>query len=141
MLEFTFVYGEIGYELTRDMRKSVFGAELPDEKDASSYHLVGYDKTRQIAAARLTMLTDDICAVDHLAVAEDYRRQFVGDLAIKAIEDKAKRLGAKTAVAAVTPEAEPFFEFEYYEYDGEEQYGKRIMRKDLTKAHKCRGCG
>lgn len=141
MLEFNFVYGEIGYELTRDMRKSVFGTELPDERDASSYHLVGYDKTRQIASARLTMLTDDVCGVDYLAVTEEYRRQFVGDLAIKAIEDKAKRLGAKTAVAAVPPDAAPFFEFEYYEFDGEERYGKRIMRKDLTKAHKCRGCG
>ena len=99
MLEFTFVHGELGYELSKDLRNSVFSAKLSDEMENNSYHLVGYDKTKQIAVARLTMLTETVCHIDFMAVKEDYRRQFVGDLAIKALEDKAKTLGAKEAIA------------------------------------------
>ena len=143
MLEFTFVYGEMGYELSKDLRNSVFGSELSDGQENNSYHLVGYDKTKQIAAGRLTMLTETVCRIDFIAVMEEYRRQYVGDLAIKALEDKAKSLGATEAVADAPQEVEPFFRFEYYEADGEhERFGKpcKIMRKDLTKEHKCRGC-
>jgi N-acetylglutamate synthase-like GNAT family acetyltransferase len=144
MLEFTFVYGKNGYELSKELRDNVFGAELTDEYEGQSYHLVGYDKTRQIAAARFTMLTDAVCRIDFVAVSEDYRRQYVGDLAIKAIEDKAKSLGAKEAVADVPTDIMPFFEFEDYEDSGKERErsGKKcvIMRKDLTKVYKCRGC-
>ena len=144
MLEFTFVFGENGYELSRDLRNDVFGVELCDEYEGKSYHLVGYDKTRQIASARLTMLADDVCCVGFVAVSKDYTRQYVGDLAVKAIEDKAKSLGAKEAVAYAPLEVVPFFEFEHYEDTGEEKEncGRkcRIMRKDLTKVYKCRGC-
>ena len=144
MLEFTFVFGENGYELSRDLRNDVFGAELYDEYEDKSYHLVGYDKTRQIASARLTMLAEGVCRVDFVAVSGDYRRQYVGDLAVKAIEDKAKSLGAKEAVLAAPLGAVPFFEFEHYEDTGKEKddYGRKckIMRKDLTKVYKCRGC-
>ena len=144
MLEFTFVYGEMGYELSRDLRKAVFGAELCDENEKNSYHLVGYDKTEQIAAARLTELTEEVCRLDFIAVREDYRRQFVGDLAVKALEDKARALGAVEAIAYAPAEVVPFFEFEHYERDGEHEcFGKmcRIMRKDLRKEYKCGGCG
>ena len=144
MLEFTFVYGENGYALSKDLRDSVFGMEFSDEYEESSYHLVGYDKTRQIASARFTMISDAVCHIDFIAVDESYRRQYVGDLAIKAIEDKAKSLGAKEAIADSPDEVMPFFEYEYYENTGveREKYGKncKIMRKDLTKQHKCRGC-
>lgn len=143
MLEFTFVHGELGYELSKDLRNSVFGAKLSDEMENNSYHLVGYDKTKQIAVARLTMLTETVCHIDFMAVKEDYRRQFVGDLAIKALEDKAKTLGAKEAIADAPYDVVPFFEFEHYEKDGKhEKFGKMcaIMRKDLTTVYKCRGC-
>ncbi len=143
MLEFTFVYGEMGYELSKELRNRVFGTELTDEAEDASYHLVGYDKTEQIAAARLTMLTETACHIDFIAVAEGYRRQYVGDLAIKALEDKAKSLGAKEAIADVPEDSVPFFVFEHYEKDGErEKFGKlcSIMRKDLTKVYKCGGC-
>ena len=144
MLEFTFVYGENGYALSKELRKAVFGEELSDEYEGESYHLVGYDKTKQIAAARLTMLTDTVCCVDFIAVSDDYRRQYVGDLAVKAIEDKAKSLGAKEAIACAPQEIVPFFEYENYDCTGEERekYEKKciIMKKDLTKEYKCRGC-
>ena len=143
MLEFTFVYGELGYELSKDLRNSVFGTKLSDGQENNSYHLVGYDKTKQIASGRLTMLTETVCHIDFMAVKEDYRRQFVGDLAIKALEDKAKTLGAKEAIADAPYDVVPFFEFEHYEKDGKhEKFGKMcaIMRKDLTKVFKCRGC-
>ena len=144
MLEFTFVYGENGYELSRDLRKSVFGKELTDDMEETSYHLVGYDKINQVASARFTVLTEDVCRIDFVAVAEEYKRKFVGDLIIKAIEDKAKSLGVKEAIADVPEEVMPFFEFEGYTDSGsqKEVFGKvcKIMRKDLTIVHKCRGC-
>lgn len=144
MLEFTFVYGENGYALSRDLRDNVFGTELTDGYEEESYHLVGYDKTRQIAAGRFTMVTDTVCHIDFVAVSEDYRRQFVGDLVIKAIEDKAKSLGAEKAILDAPLGAVPFFEFEHYEDagSGREKYGQkcRVMQKDLTKVYKCRGC-
>ena len=143
MLEFSFVYGDMGYELSKELRNRVFEKELSDEMEKDSYHLVGYDKTEQIAAARLTMLTENVCHIDFIAVEERYRRQYVGDLAIKALEDKAKSLGAKEAIADAPGECVPFFEYEHYESSGEhEKFGKmcNIMRKDLTKVYKCRGC-
>lgn len=144
MLEFTFVYGENGYELAKDLRNSIFGAELSDKYEGVSYHLVGYDKIKQIAVARFTMISDTVCHIDFVAVDESYRRQYVGDLAVKAIEDKAKALGAKEAVTDTPYESAPFFEYENYEYTGKEReiYGKncKIMKKDLTKVRKCRGC-
>ena len=143
MLEFTFVYGDMGYELSKELRNRVFEKELSDEMEKTSYHLVGYDKTEQIAAARLTMLTETACHIDFIAVAEGYRRQYVGDLAIKALEDKAKSMGAKEAIADAPHKIVPFFEFEHYESSGErEKFGEMcsIMRKDLTKVYKCRGC-
>lgn len=143
MLEFTFVYGENGYALSRDLRNDVFGTEICDEYEETSYHLVGYDKIRQIAVARLTMLTDKVCHIDFIAVSKDYRRQCVGDLVVKAIEDKAKSLGAEEGTLDAPIDTVPFFEFEHYEDTGKERekYGKncRIMRKDLTKVYKCRG--
>ena len=144
MLEFTFVYGENGYELSKELRNTVFGEKLSDEYEGNSYHLVGYDKTEQIAAARFTMISDTVCHIDFIAVSEGYRRQYVGDLAVKAIEDKAKSLGAKEAITCVPQEVVPFFEYEHYDCTGDERekYGKkcRIMKKDLTKEYKCRGC-
>ena len=88
----------------------------------------------------LSPLSETVCRIDFVGVREDYRRQFVGDLVIKAIEDKAKNLGIKTAVLETPDTAVPFFEFEDYENMGKTEDGKTKMRKDLTKEHKCRGC-
>ena len=98
-------------------------------------NIVGYDKTEQIAVGRFFAQSETVCRLDFIGVREDYRRQYVGDLVIKAIEDKAKMLGIKTAVLETPNSALPFFEFEGYEKEGALK-----MRKDLTKPHKCRGC-
>ncbi len=139
MLEFTFVYGENGYLLSKDLRNKILGGELFDNMEKEAYHIVGYDKTDQIAVGRFFVKAETVCRIDFVGIREDYRRQYVGDLVIKAIEDKAKSLGAKTAVLETPDAALPFFEFEGYERT-ETAEGKTKMRKDLTKEHKCRGC-
>lgn len=139
MLEFTFVYGENGYLLSQALRKDIFEGVFSDGTDADAYHIVGYDKTEQIAIGRLSVATDTVCRIDFVGVREDYRRQNVGDLVIKAIEDKAKSLGMKIALLETPLSALPFFEFEHYENMGAKD-GKIKMRKDLTKVYKCRGC-
>ena len=140
MLEFSFVYGENGYLLSHDLRTVIFGGESPDNMENNSYHIVGYDKTEQIAVGRFSPVSETVCRIDFVGVREDYRRQFVGDLVIKAIEDKAKNLGIKTAVLETPDSALQFFEFEAYENMGKTENGKTKMQKDLTKEHKCRGC-
>lgn len=140
MLEFTFVYGKNGYLLSRDLRNKVFGREVSDEKEESSHHIVGYDKTEQIAVGRFFVTDGMLCRIDFVGVRKDYRRQFVGDLVIKAIEDKAKTLGAKTAVLEAPESALSFFGFENYEIIERTSDDGIKMRKDLTKKHKCRGC-
>ena len=140
MLEFSFVYGENGHMLSRDLRGVIFGGELSDDMENNAYHIVGYDKTEQIAVGRFFPVSETVCRIDFVGVREDYRRQYVGDLVIKAIEDKAKSLGIKTAVLETDESAVPFFEFEEYENMGITENGKTKMRKDLTKVYKCRGC-
>ena len=139
MLEFTFVYGENGYLLSQALRNGIFGGEPSDSMETEAYHIVGYDKIEQIAGGRFFIESETVCRIDFVGVREDYRRQYVGDLVIKAIEDKAKSLGIKTAVLETPCSALPFFEFEGYE-SIETAEGKIKMRKDLTKEHKCRGC-
>ena len=140
MLEFTFVYGENGHMLTKELTKEIFGRELSyDDDGAEAVYIVGYDKITQIAAGRFLMKSETVCRIDFVGVREDYRRQYVGDLVIKAIEDKAKSLGIKTAVLESPRTALPFFEFEGYENLGETEDVIK-MKKDLTKEHKCRGC-
>ncbi|MBR4721145.1 MAG: GNAT family N-acetyltransferase [Clostridia bacterium] len=140
MLEFSFVYGENGYMLSRDLRAVIFGGEASDDMENESYHIVGYDKTEQIAVGRFSPISETVCRIDFVGVREDYRRQYVGDLVIKAIEDKAKTLGIKTAVLETPDLLLPFFEFEMYENMGKTENGTIKMRKDLMQVHKCRGC-
>lgn len=139
MLEFTFICGENGYDVSRDLREGIFGVQASDDKEGVSYHIVGYDKTRQIAVGRFFEEAKTVCRIDFVGVSKEYRRRYVGDLVIKAIEDKAKSLGIKTAVLETPFAALPFFEFEGYENLGKTE-DKVKMKKDLTKEHKCRGC-
>ena len=139
MLEFTFVYGENGYLISEALRKDIFGSGASDEKENTAYHIVGYDKTEQIAVGRFFAQSETVCQIDFVGVREDYRRQYVGDLVIKAIEDKARMLGIKKAVLKTPSSALAFFEYEGYSGAGEAD-GRTKMQKDLTAPHKCRGC-
>lgn len=151
MLEFRFIYGENGYKIAEDMRRKVFAEELRmseirDELEELSYHFVGYEKTMQIGIARLTQLDAQNFNIAFVAVKEDYRRQYVGDLIMRALADKAATLGG-TAIYIEAPVSQKgFFEFEGYEVYGDSFEKDNIphirMKKDLTKVQKgCRGCG
>ncbi len=149
MLEFKFIYGENGYKLSQDMRKKVFGEEfamngISDEYEDTAYHFIGYDKTVQIAAARLNKITDSCFKIDFVAIKKDYRRQFVGDLVMRALADKAVALGGTSIILESPTDITGFFAFEDYEPCGDEfeKDGRKyiMMKKDLTKVQHCRGC-
>lgn len=151
MLEFKFIYGENGYKIAEDMRQKVFRdelgmAEIRDEIEEFSYHFVGYEKTVQVGVARLTQLDARNFNIAFVAVNKDYRRQYVGDLIMRALADKAVALGG-TAIYIEAPALEKeFFEFEGYETYGDGFIKDNIphirMKKDLTKVQRnCRGCG
>ncbi len=150
MLEFKFIYGETGYKIAEYLRKKVFSEELGmpdimDEFEDKSYHFVGYDKAVQVGVARLTKIDEKNFTISFVAVKDDYRRQYVGDLIMRALQDKAVSLGG-VYITIVSPDSvKGFFEFEGYEQTGEEflEDGKKFikMKKDLTKIEPCRGCG
>lgn len=149
MLKFQFIYGENGYKIVKDLRKEIFSGELSydeftDSSEDESYHIVGYEETRQMGLGRMTEEDKDTYRVDFVAVDKYYRRQYVGDLIMRALADKAERLGARWLTAEAPVSLKGFFEFEGYEALGEEFTKNNrphiMMKKDLTKKQPCRGC-
>ena len=148
MLKFQLIYGENGYKITKDLRKKLFGDELgweyTDELECDSWHIVGYEEIRQMGVGRMTEIDSETYHISFVALEKDYRRQMVGDLVMRALADKAERLGAKYVTADVPVSLKGFFEFENYEDAGAEfvKNGEAHipMRKDLTKKMPCRGC-
>ncbi len=150
MLEFKYIFGENGYELAKDMRERIFGEELGmtklcDDKEADSYHFIGYDKTLQIGVSRLTQIDERNFSIAYVAIEKGYRRQFVGDLVMRALADKTVTLGGSSIMVESPVTEKGFFEYEGYEAVGEEYIsdGRSYIKmvKDLTKVEKsCRGC-
>lgn len=149
MLEFKFIEGEIGYKVAEVSRNKVFLEELGyqeicDESDMYSYHFIGYDKACQIGSCRLTKIDDEYYRVAYLCVIKEYRRQYVGDLIIRAVQDKVLSHGGKYIVLECPENVKGFFEFEDYEVFGDpynvngEKWLK--MKKDITIIRPCRGC-
>lgn len=149
MLEFRFIFGNNGYEISKDMRKSIFADELGytcvrDKYEDKSYHFVGYEKTQQISVGRLTPLGERAFKISYIGIKKDYRRQYVGDLIVRALADKAVALGGTSLFAEVPADVQKFFEFEDFEIYGDkftkDSKEHVMMKKDLLKTHKCRGC-
>ncbi len=148
MLEFKFIFGENGYEIAKDLRESVFAGELSqetrDDFEDKAYHFVGYDKIVQISAARLLQISDNDFKISFVAIKKDYRGQYVGDLVMRALADKAMSLRGTNIILEAPVDTKGFFEFEGYEEYGDtfEKGGKLhiMMKKDLTKIQPCRGC-
>ncbi len=151
MLEFRYIFGENGYKIAEATRKSIFCdelgmAEIRDGLDDRSYHFIGYERIEQIASARLTESDEKNHIVSYVAVRKDYRRQFVGDLIMRALADKVKRMGGKRISLTACADVKGFFEFEGYEQVGEAFFenGRECikMEKDLTKqTESLCGCG
>lgn len=149
MLEFRFIFGNNGYEVSKAMREEVFKNELKyevyaDEFEDAAYHFVGYEKTSQISAARLWEMDERVFKISYIAVKKEYRRQYVGDLIVRALADKAVALGGTDLIAEVPCDVQKFFEYEGFE-PVEEMYMHNarkcvIMKRNLLKIQKCRGC-
>ena len=149
MLEFKFIMGETGRKVAEVSRSKVFFDELgykqlEDGLDGDAYHFIGYDKACQIGSCRLNKIDDEYYRVSYLCVIPDYRRQYVGDLIIRAICDKVRSLGGKYIVLESPCEVSGFFEFEDFEADGESFTADGVklvkMKKDVTVIRPCRGC-
>ena len=149
MLEFKFVYGENGCKLAMDTRNEVFAAEMgmntiSDDNDNGAYHFVGYDKTVQVAAARLYEIADSCFKIDLAAVKKNYRRQHIGELIMRALADKAVSLEGRSIILEAPLDLKPFFLREDYVPYGDEfdKDGRRyiMMKKDLSKIRLCCGC-
>lgn len=144
MLEFSFIEGMLGYEVVRVLREEIFSDELgwekaTDEAEENSYHFVGYDKLSQISVARMTELDEQTVEISYVGVKNGYRGEFVGDLIMRALADKAYSLGKRAAIVKSPEDVKGFFSFEGYEEVGSEN-GYIIMKKDLTKVQTCHGC-
>ena len=149
MLEFKFILGETGYKVAEVSRCKVFHEELgfdeiSDNFDMDAYHFVGYDKICQVGSCRLVQLDEEYFSVSYLCVIPEYRRQYVGDLIMRAICDKVLSLGGKYIVLETPVSVKGFFEFEDFEAMGDvfmvdgKEYVK--MKKDVTIVRPCRGC-
>ena len=149
MLEFKFILGEIGYKVAEVSRAKIFRDELgyteiSDSFDENALHFVGYDGIVQVGSCRLVKLDEEYFSVSYLGVMPDYRRQYVGDLMMRALQDKVLSLGGKYIVLESPVEVKDFFVFEDYEPMGEafsvdgRDYIK--MKKDVTIVRPCRGC-
>ena len=125
MLKFQLIYGENGYKITKDLRKRLFKDELgyidyTDDLESESWHIVGYEEIHQMGLGRMTEVDEETYQVSFVALEAEYRRQYVGDLVMRALADKAERLGAKYMTAEAPVSLKAFFEFENYEALGEE---------------------
>ena len=149
MLKFQLIYGENGYKITKDLRKRLFQGELgysefTDDLESESWHIVGYEEIHQMGLGRMTEVDEETYHVSYVALEKEYRRQYVGDLVMRALADKAERLGARYMTAEAPVSLKAFLEFENYETCGEEFIKNDephiLMKKDLTKKMPCRGC-
>lgn len=149
MLEFKFIFGETGKMVADISRGKIFRDELGydrinDELDENSYHFIGYDKDCQIGSCRLTDIDGEYFRVSYLGVIPAYRRQYVGDLIMRAICDKVAALGGRYIVLESPVDVKGFFEFEDFETASDiyTADGKEFvkMKKDVTIIRPCRGC-
>lgn len=150
MLEFKLIYGEDGYNAAKKIREKVFceeqgiGFDL-DEFDEKSYHIVGYEKDRLIAAARMYKESEGIFHLGRVYVDKAYRKMYVGDTLLRALEDKAVCEKGWLIKVSAQEGAVGFYEKEGYVKTGEPYLEAEIvhypLEKDLTKPFKrCECC-
>ncbi|MBE7044172.1 MAG: GNAT family N-acetyltransferase [Ruminococcaceae bacterium] len=150
MLTFKLRQGEEGYQTTKQLREQVFMTEQGfsydrDDTDAIAWHIAGYDGDVLIAAGRLFPIADGVFGIGRVAVAPEYRRQYVGDTVMRALEDKAVKLCAIEIRLNAQEQAVGFYQTQGYTPCGElyteEGCPHLPMRKDLTKPiHRCADC-
>ncbi len=151
MLEFKLIYGNNGYEAAKEIRNAVFCDEQgfsydKDEHDENAWHIVGYEKDRLIAAARLYKEKEGVFSIGRVCVDREYRKMYIGDTLLRALEDKAVGLTGYLIKISAQENAVGFYEKEGYKKigDGYPEDGKIhfAMEKDLTKPFKrCECCG
>lgn len=150
MIEFKLIYGLDGYSAAKDIREKVFCNEQgiafdKDDKDSIAWHIVGSEKGKVIAAARMYNMADGIFCIGRVCVDKDYRGMYVGDTLMRALEDKAVQLKGRLVNVSSQEQAVGFYEKEGYEKYTEAYIEAGIkhysMRKDLSKPHKrCECC-
>jgi predicted GNAT family N-acyltransferase len=149
MFEFKLIYGMDGYEHARSVREKVFMDEQgfsfdADELDSISWHIIGYDKGKIIAAARMYQKDGGVFSIGRVAVDAEYRGQYIGDTLMRALEDKTVQLKGYAVEIGAQEGAVGFYEKEGYEKTGKTYAVEGIkhceMIKDLSKVKKRCGC-
>lgn len=150
MLEFKLIKGIDGYNAVKNIRNEIFSkahglSENTDEHDSSAWHIACYDNDKVVASARLYEKEQGIFSIGYVAVSDEYRKQYIGDTLLRALEDKAVQLMGYMIEVDALESAVGFWEKEGYEKcesklfpDGKIRYE---MIKDLTKPFvKCKSC-
>ena len=139
MLEFKQLYGVDGAAAALPVLTATFGKIEEDGFDAAAWHIVGYDAGVLIGAARLRRVGDGVFAIDRVAVKDGMRGEYIGDLMMKTLQDKAVSEGGYMTTVTTPAKTRGFFEKLGYELSGAAfADGEAVMRKDLTKV--CRSC-
>ncbi|MDR1619053.1 MAG: GNAT family N-acetyltransferase [Clostridiales bacterium] len=131
-----------------DIRRQVFTGELGrpagdvfDAYDIYAAHLLIRQDGAPIASARLYAIEGGLCA-SHICVLEGYRRQRYGDLAFRAIMNRAARMRAPLLeIAADQAYISYFLKFGFCPA-GEVTRGAALMRVDpaaIVWARPCKG--
>lgn len=138
MLEFKQIYGADGAKRAERLRTEIFGdLGAENEIDARAWHIVGYEEKSIIGAARLYPIGDGVFEIDLVGVCDKMRREYIGDLMMKTLQDKAVSEGGFVTEVRSPEETVGFFKRLGYEETGSAD-GVLFMRKDLTKV--CRAC-
>lgn len=149
MLEFKLIYGLKGYEAAKEIREKVFCEEqgIPfdyDEYDNEAWHIVGYEKERLIAAARMYKVSEGVFKIGRVCVDRAFRKMYVADTLLRSLEDKAVCERGWLARVSSQEAAVGFYEKEGYVKKGdtypEADIPHIMLEKDLTKPFKRCGC-
>lgn len=108
-----------GFQLVKDIRKSVFTAEQGadrdtefdsfDEKGKSTLYALIYDGKKAVATSRLA-LTEKGYKIGRIAVLKEYRGKGLGDKIVRAVIEKAFEEGAEAVLVDAQNYAVPFYE-------------------------------
>lgn len=148
MIKFKYVYGEEGYEQSKEFRKTILHDEMnykeeKDSHDADAIHFIGREEGVIICYGRMYRIAEYTFCIDKVCVNKADRMQYVGDTVLRALEDRAVSEIGTTITIKATKDSFEFFEHEGYFDVGEEFLEDGIiykkMKKDLTKVRGCKG--
>ena len=135
------LYGNADLEDAHTIRFTVFcdeqgytTAEEIDDKDACSHHIVVYSGDQAVGTGRMYQAEDKTFRMGRIAVRKEWRGTGLGLFIMKAMEQKAKELGANYAILDAQCRVIPFYEKAGYLVCGEEHMDGHVPHKMMKKS-------